>query len=278
MYNAYSRLLITVALGGTMAFSSCGNSDEKKAREYVDLATKLMNDKEYDAALANLDSLDRQYPSEIEVRREGMSLRPQIIELSSLKQIEQCDSAIAGLIIESNRLKESLKFVPDAFEGYYTTKALAGKVPAEKSGLYARMTPDGVYMVIASSTQKSMSTGVTLIAKGGESVSTPDIANDGERNDRSRGVEIITFMPDECVTLGQFAEAHGGIALKIRYNGAKPYEMPLPEEQAYALGEIYRASKVFRQLRLAQLQKSRLEKQLEIARNQRARTFRESAE
>ena len=30
MYNAYSKLLITVALGGTMAFSSCGNSDESK--------------------------------------------------------------------------------------------------------------------------------------------------------------------------------------------------------------------------------------------------------
>ncbi len=275
MYSVYSKSVLALGIAGMLALGACGNSDEQKARAYLDAATEQMNSNDFTAALASLDSLDKLFPAEVKVRREGMSLRPEIIERQSLKELEHCDSVIASLIIESERLKGELTHVPDAFDGYYTTKALAGKIPADKSGLYARMTPEGVYTVVASSTQKALSTGVTLMASGA-SVTTPDVAHDGERNDRSRGVEIITFMPAECDTLGVFANAHAADAMKVRFNGAKPYEIPLPADQAKALGQVYTASRIFTQLRVARLEKSRLEKQLDIARNQRARTFKES--
>lgn len=276
MYSAYRKLLLAAAITGAVAVStaSCGRSDEQKARQYLDRATTMLSSADYSGALAALDSLNTLFPAEVKVRREGMALRPQIIERQSLRQLEHCDSVLASLTIQSDRLKGVLKHVPDAFEGYYTTAALAGKVPAEKSGLYARMSPDGVFMVIASSTRSALSTGVTL-STSSQSVSTPEVPHDGERNDRSRGVEIITFMPSECDTLGSFAAANPGAPIKLTFNGAKPYEIPLPADQAAALGEVYIASRTFAALRAAQLEKSRLEKQLQTARNQRARTFSE---
>ena len=181
------------------------------------------------------------------------------------------------ITIKSEKYKDSLKHVQDAFDGYYTTVDLVGKIPAEKSGLYARMTSEGIFTVIASSTRSALSEGVTLTS-GGASVSTPKIANDGERNDRSRGVEIINFMASECDTLGSFCADHAGENITLTFNGEKPYSMPLPKEQAEALAKVHAVSKVFTSLRKVQNEKNRLEKQLMISRSQQARTFDESSD
>lgn len=277
MFSVSKSKVLSISIIAASILSACGNSKEKEARECLNNAQSLFETEQYDSALAVLDSLDSKYAAEVKVRREGLHLRPQIIEKLSLKSLETVDREIAELIIESEKYKDSLKFVPDAFEGYYTTSELAGKIPAEKSGLYARMTSEGLYTVISSSTRSALSEGVTLSARGA-SVSTPSVAHDGERNDRSRGVEIINFMPGECDTLGVFAAAHIDEPVTLTFNGAKSYSMPLPKEQVTALAKVHRASKIFSALRRKQNEKSRLEKQLTISRSQQARTFNESSD
>lgn len=276
MYNVFNRILISASMLTLATLASCGDSTEKEAKECFQIAELQFQNEQFDSALATLDTLDSRFAKAVPVRREGLRLRPRIIEQMSLKQLETVDRQLAELIIESDKFKETLKHVPDAFEGYYTTAELAGKVPAEKSGLYARMTPDGLFTVVASSTKSALSEGVSLSASG-SSVSTPAVPHDGERNDRSRGVEIINFMPGECDTLGTFAQAHIGEPVTLTFNGAKTYSMPLPAEQVQALATVHAASKVFSALRRTQNEKNRLEKQLQIARSQQARTFDESA-
>ena len=276
MFNVSNRYLIVLSIVTISLLSSCGKK-EKESREYLSKAKMQYESELYDSALSTLDKLDRNYASELKVRREGLRLRPHIMEKLSLKSLESIDRQLASLMIESEKYKDSLKHVQDAFDGYYTTVELVGKIPAEKSGLYARMTSEGIFTVIASSTRSALSEGVTLTS-GGASVSTPKIANDGERNDRSRGVEIINFMASECDTLGSFCADHAGENITLTFNGEKPYSMPLAKEQAEALAKVHAVSKVFTSLRKVQNEKNRLEKQLMISRSQQARSFDESSD
>lgn len=275
MYNAAEKILI--AATSVLVLTSCGDAKKEKAQAYIAEAKEQFEMRNYDGALATLDSLDINCASEVDQRREAIRMRPAIMEGKLLREIEATDSIIAGLMAETDQMKDGLEYVKDSFEGYYTTKELAGKIPAEKSGLYAKMSPDGVLTVISSSTRKVLSTGVTLSANG-ESATTPTVANDGERNDRSRGVEIITFMPNECDTLGAFAAKHADSPIILTFNGAQSYSMPLDAVQAKSLAKVYAASVVGSKLRTAQMQKSKFEQQLQVARSQMARTFQPDAD
>lgn len=276
MYSVFNKAIIVCgAIIIASSTLSCNNINEERAKEYLAEASRLSDSGDYVSALSVLDSLDVNCADRVDRRRDGMIMRPRLIEGATLQKIAVIDSVIAELTLESEAYKEKLVHVKDAFEGYYTTKELAGVVPSTVSGLYTRMSPDGVLTVIASSTRKSGSKGVTVFVNGSEA-STPMLEPDGERNDRSRGVEIITFMPIECDTLGHFAAIHRGEKLTLRFNGDKPYTMTLDQSQAIALADVYEASILARKLRLAHIEKVMLEKKLQVARGQMARNYDES--
>lgn len=270
MFNAIYKLLIILTVVGL--FASCGDSDKKAATALIDDARSEMALQNYDAAIALLDTLDAHYPKQTELRREAMHLRPRIIEQQALRQLTTTDSLIAVLTLTTDSLRDVLVFVPDAFEGYYTSKKLKDKIPANAPGLYARMSTDGVFTVISSAKKGVESTSVSLSTPTA-TVSTPTVACDGERNDRSRGVEIITFMPTECDTLGVFAMQNAGKPLTVTWNGSRSATEKLSQPQADALAEVYSASRSFGALRRASMQKQLLERRLDIARSQMARTF-----
>lgn len=272
MFNVLSRYLAIASLG--ILLFACSDKEAKQAQMLLEQAQLQYENGQYAAAMELLDSIDTAYPAQVDIRREAMHLKPQIIEKESLLQLQSTDSIIALLTIESENLRESLKHVDDGFEGYYTTKKLAGKIPAEKEGIYARMSPDGVYTIVSSAKKGTESNAVKLSSGTDEAVSGT-VEYDGERNDRSRGPEIITFMPNECNMLGEFAVQHVGEPLQVTFIGKKNYTIKLDKDQAEAVSELYTASDVFSRLRSAQLEKTRLERQIDIARSQAARTYRE---
>lgn len=271
MFNATFKTLIAASVAATI-LTACGDSDRDAASKLLETAEANFTAGDYNQALADLDTLDARYPSQVEIRREAMHLRPKVIESVSLARLSSVDSLVAVMTLRSDSLRQVMQFVKDSFEGYYTTKDLAGKVPAERPGLYARMSPDGVFSVVSSAEKGTESTSVT-IACGGESATSSEVACDGERNDRSRGVEIITFMPGECDMLGEFAQSHPGGKMTVTWNGSRNRTANLADDQAQALAEVHKAAGIFRSLRSAQIEKSRLERTIDIARSQMARTF-----
>ena len=272
MFNATSKLLVAASIAAAL-LTSCGEKDKDAASALLAQAQSQFENRAYSEALATLDSIDAKYPAQVDVRREAMHLRPKVIEGETLVQLASTDSIIAVLSISGDSLRNTLTFVPDSFEGYYTSSRIAKKTPANENGLYARMSADGVFSVVSSAKSGTGSTSVMLSSNGAEA-RTPEIAPDGERNDRSRGVEIITFMPVEADTLGHFALIHRGEPLTLSYPGGKG-SLTLSTDQAEALAEVYTASRIVGGLHLAQLRKNMLQQKLDIARSQLARTYRE---
>ncbi|MBD5376137.1 MAG: hypothetical protein HDR77_11790 [Bacteroides sp.] len=273
MFNATFRLLVAAALTATLT-TACGDKDKDAATGLLADAQAQFEARQFNSALATLDTLDARYPAQVDIRRDAMHLRPKVIEAASLAELASTDSLIAVLTISGDSLRSTLTYVPDSFEGYYTSSRISSQKPADAPGLYARMSPEGVFTLISSAKKGTESTAVTLSAAGAEA-STAHVACDGERNDRSRGVEIITFMPAECDTIGHFAFIHKGQPLTVSFIGSKTATQPLSTDQAEALAEVWSASRILGSLRMAQMRKTHLERTLDIARSQMARTYRD---
>lgn len=263
---------IITALSAALLLCGCVDKEKRAAEELLDQVKENIENKNYKLAIAQLDTLDHVYKAQVELRREGMQLRPLAIEGAALRDLESTDSLIAVLTIENEKKKESLRFVENPVEGYFVSSKEKAGTFMGSNGIQARISPDGIFYIVSSTTRPVKSTGVTLKA-GDKEAKSKNVKYDDERNYRRNGIEVITFMRAECDTLGKFATAHRGEEMSLTFEGEKPYTVKFTTEDAERLAEVYECSQLFMDCQLAQTKKARLEKSLELARNQQARTF-----
>ena len=121
-------------------------------------------------------------------------------------------------------------------------------------------------------TKSVKSTSVTVSA-GGREASTSVVSHDGERNDRSMGAEVITFMGVECDSVGKFISENTDRDIKLTFNGASSYSMTLPSKEAREIALAYDYAATIRRFKVASLEKERLSRTVDIARSQASRTF-----
>lgn len=271
--EAIDKAVVTaVLLIAGSVITACSDGDKDKAQALYNEATAAVEDGKYSKAIELLDSIDKAYPSQVDLRRTGMHLKAKAIEGYTVAELQTTDSLLAVATSDSEAMKEVVTFVSNPVEGYYVASTQKDVAVEANEGLHSRISPDGVFYVISSAKAGTLSTGVELSAHGVRAASA-QIQPDGERNDRSRGSEIITFTQMECDTLGHFALDHVGEPLTLTFTGEKNRSITLPAAQAKALADMYAAANIFRRLRLLQLKKNKLEQQLTIARSQQARTY-----
>ena len=132
-------------------------------------------------------------------------------------------------------------------------------------------------MISSLKAKQVKSTSVTVECNG-ERATTSTIAHDGERNDRSMGAEIITFMAPECDTVAVFIAKHVNQPMTLTFNGTSAYKMPLPKAQAQNIATLYDYAVTLRRAKLASLEKEKLTRAIDISRTQAAKTFVEKTE
>ena len=277
MLNVAIRNLLILSASAVVV-TSCGESaDTKAARALLEQAKTCLDEGNFTRSLELLDSIESAYPAEIAQRREGLHLRPKAIEGVTLRQLETTDSLIAALQIENERLSSAIRFVENPVEGYYvSTSAVKGDFIGT-NGIQPRITPEGIFYIVSSVGRPVKSTAVTLTS-GGESATTATVAHDDERNYRRNGVEVITFMASECDTLGRFALTHRDQPMKLTFDGATPYTIDFQAARVEELASVYEAATAVNRGKKAQLDKTRLERQLALSRSQQARTFQDEAQ
>lgn len=262
----------SLALG---VLSACSSSDKEKAETLYAQAQECMGQGRYDEAMGLLDSMDHTYPAEVEIRRKGMHLRPKLIEQTTLNELSKTDSLLAVTQLKSDSIAKYISKVDNPIEPYYVAADFKGKDVTSSPGLYARITPEGQFYMLLSLNKPVHCTSVMVAMPDGVSASTSVVPYDGERNDRQDGCEVITFMQAECDTIGALVSKNADAKFTLTFNGDKSYSMPLPESQLKGIATMYEAASLLRNLKVYQIRKTHLEKQLELARNQQARTYNE---
>lgn len=276
MFNAATKstrtLLSALAAAGLLAACS-GSGDTAKAQALLDEATTAYDSHDYAGALALTDSIKSAYPGEIDVRRQALHLATRATEGLTVQRLQEADSLAAVLGVRGDSLQRLVKFVQNPIEGYYTGASTNPENIGSVNGLQARISPDGDFYIISSLKGKSVKSTSVSVSCDGQSASTTAVAHDGERNDRSMGAEVITFMGVECDSLGRFINAHRSAPMTLTFNGASSYSMPLPQAQASEIATLYEYAVTLRQAKLANIEKERLTRALDIARNQAAKTY-----
>lgn len=260
------------------ALVACSGDNEKKlAQALYDQAEEAIDAAHYSTAVMLIDSLKTTYPRQIDIRRRALHLTARAGEGLALQRLQSADSLLAAITAESEAMRDQIKQVDNPVEKYYVA---ASAKPAEfigSDGLQARLSPDGQLYIISSLGSRKVKSTAVAVESTGERAETSSVAHDGERNDRSMGAEVITFMGVECDSLANFIAAHAADPITLTFMGEKNYSMTLPKSQAEEIAVVTRYATLLRRGRAAVVEKEKQQRILDTTRSQAARTFTEEA-
>ncbi|MDE5647247.1 MAG: hypothetical protein K2I57_05435 [Muribaculaceae bacterium] len=275
-------MLPGIALGALFLVSSCGQSpEEKAARSLYAQAEAHAQAGSYVVAVQLLDSIERNYKDQIDVRRDAMHLRPGIIEEATLIEISTNDSLQAEMRKAYEEALPSMKKVnrEELVEPYWIAADGNNDNFLNTTGVQARVSADGEFYMLSEviGAGNLHHNSFTLKTKSGESVSSGVVPFDGELNYRISGSETVTYDAARCDSVGMFAEQHQSTPMTLIFNGedGKSKSINLTAKQVDGIAAAYRMGHALTQGHRLALQRNMLEKRLAIARDQKARTFRE---
>lgn len=267
MLNAQTKLSVIGALALLLTACSGKTDPNEAAQPLFEQAQSLLDAGRPADAITLLDSLDRAHASAVKVRREGMNLRARATEQLTLNQLAETDSLMVTLQARQAELSGKLQRVANAIEPYF----IASGSSLAPTGIEARVAPDGVvYLVSSLSGHQVRHTTVTASA-GGETAATHPVGNDGERSEWTAQNETVHFVGEECDSIVRFI-AKQTTPVTITWSGRSSYSRPLTAGEQKAIATIGEYAATSTALKVAVTRHERLEKQLEVARSQTART------
>lgn len=259
---------------------ACGGKQENpQARELLDNANAAFEQQDYALATTLLDSLQKTFPSELGIQRESMALRPKVIEQTAVVQLQQLDSLDAADTSTLTSLKPALKWIktPGMIEGYWIDAKAYNPNFMNTTGIEARVNEIGQFYIVSSVNPAGSlkHTSITLKTASG-SATTQTVPYDGESNYRIGGGEVITFSPEQSDTIGAAAlhavSTNPSVSGTLIFNGAKTNKsIRLTAAQTAAIANAYRYSSAVIRARDNQVQRQKLNRTIEIARQQAAK-------
>lgn len=265
---------ILASAAATLLVACSGSKENPDARALMDEATSAFGAADYNRATSLLDSLQKAFPGELTIQREGMTLRPRVIEKLAEIRIASIDSATIADNATMERIKPLLKWVktPGMIEGYWTDAKAYNPSFMNGTGIEARVSEIGQFYIVSSASPQLKHTAIAVSGPKGEAA-TQAVPYDGESNYRIGGGEVITFSPEQSDTIGVVADENlsaGATPLTLKFLGGKAKSLKLSQAQAQGIVNAYRYSQALVRARDNQVQRQKLEKTIEIARRQLA--------
>lgn len=257
-----------------LLLTACSDAKkESSASELYSQANVAFEHGDYARSIQLLDSLQKNYPAEVSVQRQGIALRPRVIEQQTLRQITTNDSLMAFDKATAEQLQAKLKWIktPRMLEGYWVASEGYNPDFMNTTAIQGRVSEIGEFYIVSSMKPGGNHSSVSLSA-GSASAATEAVPYDGESNYRINGGEIITFSPAQSDTIGAFALAHSGEPLTLTFSGKSSRTVKLTRAQAEGLATLYSYSQAVIRSRDLYAVRQRLEATLQVARSQMART------
>lgn len=265
---------IVVALCATSMLVSCGpDAEEQAANRLLEDARAAIDNKKFDEAIGLLDTLSVLHPKMTKVIKKAIELRPTAIEGAVIRQMELTDSTLAVATWRADSLTSLFRTVndPRLVEPYTIAKAAPGNLYS-RTGIEARVTPEGAFSIISSlNGPKIRHTSITL-SHGNESATSESVPVGSEANYSINGSETVTFSVHKCDTIGEFAANHDNMPLKLTFNGNKSHSIKLSPKEVHTIADTYRLATTRQEVIMLTKKKEILRAKLQLARDQQART------
>jgi len=275
------KSLIPAAIGLAIISTSCGGKQENpEARNLLSEASAAFDRNDPNTATVLLDSLQKTYPSDLAIQREAMALRPKVIELTANALILQLDSLDNVDKATMTNLKPKLKWVktPGMIEGYWIDAQSYNPNFMNSTGIEARVNEIGQFYIVSSVNPAGNLKHTSISLKvGNVNATTETVSYDGESNYRIGGGEVITFSPEQSDTIGAAAvkaiAESGTCQAVLTFHGLKGNKsLRLSANQTAGIANAYNYSAAIIRARDNQVERQRLNRTIEIARQQAAKT------
>ncbi|MDE6268406.1 MAG: hypothetical protein K2M04_04930 [Muribaculaceae bacterium] len=248
--------------------------------ELNEAAETLIENHKPAEAIVLLDSLQRTYPKEKEAQRYGMWLRPRAIEQLTITEIAGVDSLLAVNKILYEQTLPLMKKIdnPELVESYWVVAESYNPEFLNSDGVQARVGREGEFYMISSAVGGNLKHNSFSLkpSTGGSAVESGVVPYDDELNYRLDGTEVVTYMSESCDTIGQTAEnlPEGTTSIvTLLGEGGKNRQIKLTALETSAIGTAHRFARSITDSRNLTVKRDKLERMLELARDQQARTF-----
>jgi len=263
-------ILIFPLIAGIYSCSSSKSDSEAKAL-LQSIQTDL-NDGKFESALSKMDSLDKRYPNATAIRSEALKSRPKAMEGYTLQQIAKEDSAIAFAQKTLDSLHSQFTHVvnPKLIENYYVVKNVRKPTLMASTAIEPRVDEDFNFYIVCSLQGSDIGLYALELKTAGEIAKTKDIPQGDERSITSALGQKAIFSESDAEDLGRLAmnATTDGTITFIGRKGSKTIK--LSTKEINAIGSSYMYSQTHKSLTLAKIRREKLERQLQIARNQMA--------
>lgn len=100
--------VIMVFMGIAFLLSACGDSRQKAAEQMLERATLLFDRQQYDRALIVIDSLRKEYPTAIDIRKQALVLQQNIELTRSQEELAVLDSTLQAVKLDYEQQKQQV--------------------------------------------------------------------------------------------------------------------------------------------------------------------------
>ena len=100
--------MILVCLIAVLLLTSCRDSQQKAAEAMLERADQLFGQQQYDRALIVIDSLRKNYPTAIEIRKQALTLQQNIELKWSQEELAMLDSVLQNVKSDYEQQKQQV--------------------------------------------------------------------------------------------------------------------------------------------------------------------------
>lgn len=268
-----NQLKISALAALALTMASCGSSEadsqSSEAAQLLDQATLCMQQADYDGCLTLLDSVAKNYKTDTAAIRRVINMRPAAIEKLSQVEMVGNDSLIALEEVRVGELRKAMREVklPNAGSYFVANKAYDPNF-ITSTGISARTDEYGFFYIVSALNGPDIKYTSVGLKSATASANTPEVALDNARNYSREGARIVTFTTSESKPLGELVAANPTESFTLEFNGVSPKSVKLSKEQVEAVAQTFAYSQAVDSLRKAYLNRERLQRRLEVAKQQ----------
>jgi hypothetical protein len=245
--------------------TGCGRT--KEARAQLAIVQELYENGRFAAAKNAIDTLRAEYPREVEVLKDALTLMRMVERGESERNIAFCDSLIPVRAAEAEALKKGFVLEKEAeYEdvGRYVWKQMTVERNVERSYVRCGVDEKGeIYLASVYFGRRAIRhTGLKLTTPDGTFAETAAIPFDGGMNyrfqDLGNTTEVVTYKGENCIQAVHFiCNAGNRTRVRAEYTGGTAFALQLSEADKAAVRATFNLAAVLSDIEMMRLEKEK---------------------
>lgn len=242
---------IFVLLAIILITVSCGDKKNPQAIQYLDNIRSLYENRQYEAALQQIDSIQTLFPKAFQEIKDALALKQEVRRASDMQQITNCDSLIVAYQPKIDSIKKLFIYRKEKEDDYgvFIPKTISSNTP-NATTLRSGVNDNGSMYIESVYIGGQIHNAIKVSTKDGKFAETLPIEGDGfvfRFNHMGKQYEIVQATSVHDNGLANFIFTYADSPLTVSLTGKNTTSFSLPNIQKKAIADSYQLSKLMLQ-------------------------------